>query len=217
MSENPSDSRSDDNNDSGEKLSEIKDLAPAVAADATRTMEEDTELPSDDSFDEFIKAHYLEVADTPSNIDYWIGKNKEILTRWQEEKAFVMQLEDDMTLREVFRIVINKRERTSDADMWFSSGIMTINRAFNNRFNMVCELVRQAKQTTELLQNDMAWDCVTTELDRMLTMTRIFQDEEGDFKFLYDKTRSTAIEFTQWRAIPENETAAAPSSKDPTV
>jgi hypothetical protein len=103
-------------------------------------MEEDREFPSDDdSIDEFINrhAHYSEVED----LDYWIHRNKLIRTRWQMEKAFMTQLEEDMTLHEIFDIVINKREHTSNANTWFSSGIMTIDRAFDNRFDMACELV----------------------------------------------------------------------------
>jgi hypothetical protein len=52
-------------------------------------MEEDREFPSDNSSDDFINVQYFKVKD----IDYWIDRNKEIRTRWQEEKAFVVQLE----------------------------------------------------------------------------------------------------------------------------
>jgi hypothetical protein len=145
-----------------------------------------------------MNAHYFEVED----IDYWIDRNKEILTRWQEEKAFVMQLKADMKLQEIFGIVINKTEHTSDANIGFSSGIMTIDRAFSNRFDMACELVREAERATELSKNDKLsdglskndelLDGVRTELEDVLEMTRLFKDEEGAFNFFYERTKYIA-------------------------
>jgi hypothetical protein len=185
-------------------LEEIAELCPLLE-----------DIPSVDSIYAFIDAHYLEVEDTYD----WIDRNKEIQTRWQEEKAFVMQLEGDMMLREIFDIVINKREHTRVIQLeenihWFSSGIMTIDRAFRNRFDMACELVRETKRATELSRNDIFLDGVKTELERVLTMTRIFEDEEGAFKLLYEKTRSVLIEFVEWRADRENETVAAATQAD---
>jgi hypothetical protein len=78
-------------------------------------MEEEKKLPSEDAVNEFMKAHYFEVED----IDYWIDRNKEILTRWQEEQEFKIQLEDDVVLRDIFRAAQNKREDTGDEDVWF--------------------------------------------------------------------------------------------------
>jgi hypothetical protein len=132
-----------------------------------------------------MNAHYFEVED----IDYWIDKNKETVVRWQEEMAFVMQLKADMTLQEIFGIVINKREHTSGANTWFFMGIM-INRAFDNRFNMAFELVGEAERDTELLKNHKLLDGVKTELNHLMEMTRLFEDEEeeeGTFKILYEK------------------------------
>jgi hypothetical protein len=161
-------------------------------------MEEDREYPSDDSItsiDNFLEAHYCEVGD----INFWVVRNTEIRTRWQEENEFTLQLDADMTLREIFGIVINRRERINDGNMWFPSGIMTIVRAFKNRFNMACELVSEAKRATELTQNDERLDWVKTELECVLRMTGLFQDEEGAFKLLHDKTRSQLLEFVKWR------------------
>jgi len=170
-------------------------------------MEEHTESPTDDdSVDEFINVHCLEVED----VDCRISKNKEMLTRWQEEKAFVRQLENDMMLREALDTVAHDRERSSDANMWFSSGMKTTNRAFNNQLDMVCDLDREAKRATELSHGDPVWDHAETELESMLTMTRIFQDEEGDFKFLHNRTPSQLLEFMEWRAVSGDEAAAAP-------
>ena len=180
-------------------------------------MEEDSESASDDSDDsnvKFINAHYLNVED--GGIDCWMDSNKEIQTRWQGEKAFVMQLEDDMMLRQIFDIVINKRKDERDIQLKyenknsFFSGIMTIDRAFNNRFNMACELVRETKRDTELSQNDkrLGLDAVRTELERVMRMTSLFKDEEGSFKILYEKTRRLLIEFVESR-VTESETMAA--------
>jgi hypothetical protein len=163
-------------------------------------VEEDRESPSDDSFDDFIDKHYFEVED----MDYWIDRIKEILTRWQEEKAFVMQLEDDVVIRDVFGVVVNERERTDDENVWFSSGIKTINRAAMNRFNMLSAMDREEKLATELSKNDECLDGVAKELEHFMIMMRTFQNE-GDFDFLYKRTRSAILqEFVNWRADPEN-------------
>ena len=111
-----------------------------------------------------------------------------------------MQLEDD-----VFGVVVNERERTDDENVWFSSGIKTINRAAMNRFNMLSAMDREEKLATELSKNDECLDGVAKELEHFMIMMRTFQNEEGDFDFLYKRTRSAILqEFVNWRADPEN-------------
>lgn len=170
-------------------------------------MEEDRKS-SEDNVVEFIDAHYFEMED----MDYWIERNKEICTRWQEEKEFVMQLQDDVAIRDVFGVVINQKE--GERNVWFSSGIMTVNRAFKNRFNIVCELVREAKNATELSKNDELLDGVVKELEHLMIMMRKFQNEEGDFRFCYERTQSILREFVKWRADPGKETVAVATQAD---
>jgi hypothetical protein len=68
---------------------------------------------------------------------------------------------------------------------------------------MACELVREAKRATELSKNDKCSDGVKTEIEFVPRMTRQFQDEEGAFKFVYERTRSQMLEFVKWRACEE--------------
>ena len=63
--------------------------------------------------------------------------------------------------------------------------------------NMASELVREAKRATELPKNNKRLDGVKTEIEFVLRMTRQFQDEEGAFKFVYERTRSQMLEFVK--------------------
>jgi hypothetical protein len=163
---------------------------------------EDSSSKSSD--DVFMNAHYFEMED----MGYWIDRNKEIRTRWQEEKEFTMQLKEDVALRDTFRVVIGKRERTDEEDVWFSSGMKTINRAFKNRFNMICEVVRETKIATALSEKDLRLDEVAKELEHVMIMMGQFQEEEGDFKFFYDQTRRILQEFVKWKTNEAKETPA---------
>jgi len=150
--------------------------------------------------EEFIEKHYCEV----KGLDYWIDRNVEIRTREQAEMEFVKQLKRDLGLRVVLESMMSEQKHTSDDDddeegMWFSSGIMTIDRAVGNRFDMACELVREAKRDTVLSRDDKHLDAVKTELDSIVLLTRKFQDEEGTFKVLCKKAESKLHEFKEWR------------------
>jgi hypothetical protein len=165
-------------------------------------MEKEDDSSSKSSDDVFMNTHYFEMED----MGHWIDRNKEICTRWQEEKEFTMQLKDDVVLRDIFRVVIDKRERTEEEDVWLSSGMKTINRAFKNRFNMVCEVVREAKLATTDSDKDLGLDEVAKELNHVMIMMGQFQEEEGDFKFFYEQTAHLLREFVKWKTNLAKET-----------
>jgi hypothetical protein len=78
-------------------------------------------------------------------------------------------------------------------------------------------LVREAKQATEateLSKNDELLDGVVKELEHLMIMMRKFQNEEGDFRFGYERTRSILQEFVKWRAGPGKETVAVATQAD---
>jgi hypothetical protein len=65
---------------------------------------------------------------------------------------------------------------------------------------MVCELVREAKTVTKLEKKDERLDGLTKELEHVMIMLSQFQDEEGDFKFMHERTRSILQEFVKRRS-----------------
>lgn len=140
-----------------------------------------------------MKTHYLEMKD----MGYWVEKNKEILIRWQEEVQFTMQIQDDAVLQDAFQVIVGEKEHPDEDDVFFSSLMKTISRAFNNRFNMVCELVREAKKDPGL--SDELLDGVVQELEHLVTMLRRLQHEDGDFMFFYKKTCGILGDFLKWR------------------
>ena len=143
--------------------------------------------------DEFMKTYYLEMED----MGYWVEKNKEILIRWQEEIQFTMQIQDDVMLQHAFKVIAGEMEHPEEDDIVFSSSMKTISRAFNNRFDMVCELVREAKKDTGL--SDELLDGVVQELEHLVTMLRQLRHEDGVFKFFYEKTCGILGDFLKWR------------------
>lgn len=161
----------------------------------------DTVEEYDVGVEDFIKKHYYEV----EGLEYWINKNVEIRVREQVEMEFVKQLKRDLGLCVVLESMMSEHKDTSDddddeADMWYSSGIMTIDRALCNQFDMACELVREAKKDTILWRDDEHLGAVKTELDRIVLMTCKFQDEGRTFKMLWKKSKAILHEFKQWRS-----------------
>lgn len=73
-------------------------------------------------------------------------------------------------------------------------------RAFKNRFNLVSVLVDEAMKNKDMDRNDDSFDGVVKELNCMLAMTRMFEDEEEEFEFLYKQTLCLACEFAKWRS-----------------
>ena len=92
---------------------------------------------------------------------------------------------------------ISKRERAKEENIWISSGIKTINRAFKNRFNLVCEVVREAKLATTDSQKVLS--TVVEKLEHVMIMMGQFQEEEGDFKFFHNQVRNILQEFVKWK------------------
>ena len=158
--------------------------------DVSLSSSSSTESESDD---EFMKAHYLKMVDMSD----WGEKNMEILIRWQEEVQFTVQIQDDVLLQDAFKVIAREMVHPEKGDVVFSSSMKTINRAFSNRFNMVCELVREAKKDVGL-SNELL-DEVAQELLNLKTMLHQFQHEEGDFQFFYQQTCGIFGNFVKWR------------------
>ena len=152
------------------------------------------------SRDDLIRKIYLEA----DEIDYSIDKYKEILTRRQAERGFVEQLTKDILLQRVFESVIDGSPPPMDEE-YFQSALMTINRAFDNRFDMACELVREAKKTTDIKDLSSPFDGIEKELGFLVTMTSQFKDEAGSFGIFYSKAQEELLEFVKWRASLQDE------------
>lgn len=172
---------------------EDEDRKPSPVASGLPDDESSDDESSDDGDGE-LEQLYLETGDIGDWID--ADTSKELLTRWQVESEFVKQLKQDPILRQVLYVVVNHEEHEED-DPVFESALKTIYRAFSNRFDMVCALARQSKQTTGAKEEQL--NAVEKEIKNLCSMTHIFKNESGSFGVFEEKLVSELIEFVNWR------------------
>lgn len=143
---------------------------------------------------------YLQVPD----VSHWVEINKEICTRWLVENEFVEQLRNDLVLQEVFETIIFQRPPYSgEMAVWFKSQLYTIRRAFSNRFDMACELIREAKRAQGINNDDERMLAIRDELGYFSTTTAIFKQVDAVFEVFSNKANTAKMEFTEWLAQPK--------------
>jgi hypothetical protein len=175
------------------------------------SLSEDHGDSSSEDYGVSVEKLYLEVPD----VSHWADINKEICLRWQAENEFVQQLRHDPILQQVFEDAVNESTKyseemdkyilkyTDEMEPWFNSELSMIRRAFSNRFDMACELIREARRAEDIKKDDERMLAIKEELEVFSTTCALFEKfEQGDgvFGLFRNKTNTAKLEFIKWLA-----------------
>jgi hypothetical protein len=99
--------------------------------------------------------------------------------------------------------ISKKTKYPKEMELWFNSELYTIRRAFSNRFDMACALIREAKKAQDIKKDDERMHAIRKELQSFSTICAVFEPLDGVCKVFRKQADTAKIEFTEWLAQPD--------------